>query len=322
MKVILWIAAALVLLLGAAYLGAGYYVYDTLSTVKIYPGETFENTPANFVILYDYAADFDTSPYWMPEFEVVTFPSREPGVTLSGWYVEADPSAPAVVLTHGIGTGKIAGNILLPAGMLYKNGFNVLIYDLRNHGTSDSDGGRTSVGNKEYMDVLGAWDYLVNGRGFDPERVGVFGVSLGGGSTMNAFAEEPRIPALLADSPFADLQQIISEELVRTNYPTFLAPAGIISARAIAGVDLLEHSPKDAVLNAGDRPMFIIHGVNDERVNVHHARDLEALAQETGANLTVWYVEDAKHVQSIFVQPEEYELKIADFFRRTLSAGE
>ena len=322
MKKLVWVVAALLLLLGVAYVGAGYYVYDKLSTVSVYSGEELSNTPDNFVITYDYAVGFDTTPYRIDHFERVSFPSREPGIMLSGWYAEVDPNAPAVVLTHGIDAGKYSGNVLTPAGMLYKNGFNVLLYDLRNHGESDSDGGRTSVGNKEYLDVLGAWDYLVKARGFKPDRVGLYGLSLGAGSTLNAFAEEPGVSAVLVDSPFADLQQIISEEMTRKNYPTFLAPAGILSARLVGGVDLLEHSPKDAIRAAGDRPIFIIHGTDDERINVHHARDLEALAKETGADLTVWYVDGAHHVESVFLVPEQYEQAMTNFYRAALITGE
>ena len=318
MKWIVRIVFILVFVLGAAYLAAGYSVYDTLSKVTLYPEETITNTPANFVVGYTGWKNFDTTPYLMPEYEDVTFPSRQAGIDLAGWYVEADPSAPVVIVTHGIGAGKFASNAMLPAEMLYKNGFNVLLFDLRNHGQSASDGGRTSVGNKEYLDVLGAWDYLVNVRGFLPERVGIFGLSLGGASTLNAFAEEPRIAAVLVDSPFADLQQIIAEELERTGYPTILAPGGILMARIFGGVDLLAHTPKDAIVKSAGRPMFIIHAVDDARINIHHTRELEALAKQQGANLTVWYTEDADHVTSEWVHPAEYEQKIVDFYRNAL----
>jgi dipeptidyl aminopeptidase/acylaminoacyl peptidase len=255
----------------------------------------------------------------MPEYEEVSFSSRQAGITLSGWYIpSADPGAPAVVVTHGIGASKIASNALTVAGMLHKNGFNVLIYDIRNHGQSSKDNGRTSIGNKEYQDVLGAWDYLVNERGFDPTQVGLFGLSLGGASALNAFAEEPRVAAILVDSPFSDLRKIIAEELVRTGYPAILGPAGVLAARLFDGVDLLAHTPQDAIRKDAGRPIFIIHGTQDARINFHHSQALEALAKETGANVTVWYVEGADHVLSVFLQPEAYEQKMAAFYKKAL----
>ena len=148
--------------------------------------------------------------------------------------------------------------------------------------------------------------------------MGVFGLSLGGASTLDAFAEEPRIAAAMVDSPFSDLQQVISEELVRNDYPTLLAPACILTARLIGGVDLLEHSPQDAILKNAGRPLYIVHGLVDERINVHHSRDLVALADEKGVAVQAWYVEGADHVCAEFVAPEEYEQKMASFYRQAL----
>ncbi len=320
-RILLWVIAGLLALAAIAYLGIGYVVYNKLSKVTLGATENPSNTPSKFTVGLVKWKSFDTSPYWVPKYEDVSFPSRQAGINLKGWYMEASPTAPVVIVTHGIGTGKFTENVLTPAGMLYKNGFNVLVYDLRNHGSSDSDGGRTSVGNKEYLDVLGAWDYLVNKRGYDPTRIGVMGVSLGAGSTLNAFAAEPRIAAVLVDSPFADLQQIISEEMARTGLPTFFGPAGILSARIFAGVNLLEHSPKDAVIKDAGRPMFLIHDTGDPRINVHHSRDLQTLAQKTGANLEAWYVGFGAHAQTVFYDPAGYETHLVSFFKDALAGN-
>lgn len=323
MKKFLWFVLGLVVLLGIAYLAVGYVIYDKLSLVEPYEDEDYSNTPVKFTVAYDNFESFDTSPYFMGNYEAVRFPSREPGIDLVGWYIEADPHAPVVIVTHGIQGAKLAANALLPAGMLYRNGFNVLLYDMRNHGESSQyNGGRTTVGNTEYQDVLGAWDYLVNERGFHPEDIGLYGLSLGGASTLNAFAAEPRVACVLVDSPFSNLQKIITEELVRTGYPGFLAPAGIISGRIFDGVNLLERGPKDAILNADGRPIFIIHGQKDDRVGVHHTQELAALAEENGVKLDVWYVPDAGHVESLMLHPAEYEQKMVAFYERALTAGE
>ena len=44
--------------------------------------------------------------------------------------------------------------------MLHRAGFGVLLIDLRNHGASDIDNGRWAGGSKEFLDALGAWDWL------------------------------------------------------------------------------------------------------------------------------------------------------------------
>ena len=155
-------AFALIVVFLLAYFGGGYIVYDKLSKVPPIDQKTLNNIPTNFVVTYDKRAGFDTAPCEMSSYQVVSFPSLQKDITLRGWYIEVDPSAPVVIVTHGLGASKRDANVLVPAGMLSHNGFNVLMYDLRNHGESDSDNGRAGIGNKEYQDVLGAWHWLID----------------------------------------------------------------------------------------------------------------------------------------------------------------
>ncbi len=131
----------------AAYFGVSYVVYDTLTRITAGGGENAGNNPATFVMTYEEWPGFDVRPYFMPDFETVRIPSRQPGISLAGWYVPGKAGAPAIVVTHGISGCKCDPNVLTVAGMLHRNGFNVLLYDLRNHGQSDIDNGRTAIGN-------------------------------------------------------------------------------------------------------------------------------------------------------------------------------
>jgi dipeptidyl aminopeptidase/acylaminoacyl peptidase len=301
-----------------AYLSVGYIVYDRLTIVTPSDEKAAANSPTDFKITYPEYSSFDPAPYKMSAYQAVTFPSRQGNITLSGWYIEVDPSAPVVIVTHGVGGSKRDPNVLVPAGMLAHNGFNVLMYDMRNHGESDRDNGRTSIGNKEYQDVLGAWDWLIKSKGYSLERIGLYGVSLGGGTTLMAFGEEPRVEAAFVDSPFADLPQIISSELARNNYPEFITPSAILMARVVGGVDLLAHSPKEAIYHDNGRPLYIVHGTADLRISVDQTRELAALAQQNGANVTTWITEGVGHVGSVFVHPDEYEQRLIGFFKLAL----
>src|SRR5512138_2826240 len=95
-------AAAALCLLVVGYLGISYVVYDTLSRITPGGAENAGNTPSKIVMTYAEWASFDEEPYQMPEYESVRIPSREPGITLAGWYVPGRPDAPAIVVTHGI----------------------------------------------------------------------------------------------------------------------------------------------------------------------------------------------------------------------------
>jgi dipeptidyl aminopeptidase/acylaminoacyl peptidase len=314
----LFLISTVLIISALGYLGSGYLVYDRLSKVGPIDAKTLLNTPTSFKVTYPEYASFDTTPYLMTSYVVVNFPSRQANINLMGWYIEVDPSAPVVIVTHGLGDSKKDANVLVPAGMLAHNGFNVLMYDLRNHGESDHDNGRTSIGNKEYQDVLGAWDWLTKVKGYSSARIGLYGVSLGGGTTLMAFGEESRVAAAFVDSPFADLSQIMNAELIRNRYPTILIPAAILMARIASGDDLLAHSPKEAIYNDNGRPLYIVHGTGDKRISVNQTRELAALAQQNGANVTTWIPEGVGHVDSVFVYPDEYEKRLVGFFKMAL----
>ena len=304
--------------LAALYMAVGYFVYDKLSKVTAGGGENSKNLPTAFVNTVDEWSSFDVTPYFMSDFETVHFPSRQQGLTLTGWFVESKPEAPAVILTHGLNGCKCTPRILTVAGMLHRNGFNVLMYDMRDHGESDIEDGRAAVGNEEYQDLLGAWDWLVEEKLFDPNRIGVFGESLGAGTTLIAFGQEPRLAAAFVDSPYADLPQIIDEELARNNYPLFLAPGGIFMARLIARDNLTAFSPKSAIHNDAGRPIYIVHGTEDTRIDVHHTHQLAELAKQADANVTVWIPEGVGHAEAVFAAPSEYEQRLVKFFSESL----
>ena len=306
------------IVLAVIYQVVGYVVYDKLSKIAT-KAEDMENTPALFTNNVDEWASFDVSPYFIADYEPVSFPSRQQGLNLAAWYIPGDADAPVIILTHGLNGCKCSPRILTVAGMLHENGFNVLAYDMREHGESDIEDGRAAIGNEEYQDLLGAWDWLVNEKQFDPNRIGVFGESLGAGTTLIAFGQEPRLAAAFVDSPYSDLPQIINEELARNNYPTWLSPAAIFAARLAAGDNLVAFSPQDAINNDAGRPIFIVHGTNDERINVHHTQQLAELAKRTNANVTVWMPEGVGHVMAEFAMPDEYEQRLVEFFKEALS---
>lgn len=318
-KRILIILAVAISVLAVLYLTVGYVIYDRLSRVSAGGGENAAYTPAFFKPYKEWPA-FDESPYFMPVYEDVQFSSRQTGINLKGWFVPGEPSAPAVIVTHGLNGCKCDPNALTIAGMLHRNGFNVLLFDLREHGQSDIEDGRAAIGTDEYQDVLGAWDWLVNEKQFPTDRIGLFGESMGAGTTLIAFGREPRLAAIFVDSPYADLYQIVTDELIRNKYPTFFVPGAILMGKLISGDNLLAYSPSDAFFNHLNRPIFIVHGTGDTRINVKHTRQLVQIASQTGANLTAWIPEGVEYVAAEFDYPREYEERLVGFFEKSLQA--
>ncbi len=316
------IIGLVVVLLAAGYLGAGVFVYQRLTTIASTCEADFgTNTPARFAVEpLEGTPAIDASAYAMPEFRNVSFPARDDGLTIRAWYVPpAADGGPVVVLVHGLGGCRHEGRVLLAAGMLHHAGIGALAIDLRNHGESDRDDGRYGAGVKEYRDVLGAWDWLV-AQGEPPERIGLWGESLGAATAMIAMGEERRVAATWEDSGYADLEEAIQAELARNGYPTFLEPAGILAARVLGGVDLTSRSPLEAVAKLDGRPVFITHGTADTRLSVSYATELADAIRATGEGVDPWIVPGAGHVEAILRQPAEYERRLDGFFGTALAA--
>ncbi len=267
-----------------------------------------------------FSTSLDMRPYAAAAYEEVRVPSRTPGVTLAAWYVppSSPPSGRAVVLVHGYSSCRRDPVLLLPAGMLGRNGFATLLVDLRDHGDSTILDGRWAGGADEYLDVLGAWDWMRAARGFERDSIGVFGASMGAGATLIAIGEEPRIAAAWVDCGFADIDVAIREELHFRHLPVWLGPAGILAARLFGGIDLRARSPLGGVARLAGRPLGIAHGEGDTHAPLHHAFDLAAGARAAGSSVDLWTIPGAEHNQGMFMVPDEYERRLVSFFTRAL----
>lgn len=270
--------------------------------------------------MYNFAA-VDTTPYLMPDYETVSFPSRDGQVTIRAWYVPVDdPSAPAVILVHGLDGCRQSPTVLLPAGMLHRAEFQTLLIDLRNHGESDRLTGRMSGGILEYSDVLGAWDWLVDEQNLSPAQIGLYGTSLGAAAVLIAGGEESRVAAVWADSSYADTARAIDGELARLGYPQFLGPAGILMGRLIDGVDITERTPLLAVPALANRPIYITHSEADTRMPLFHAALLASALNEAGNPVSPLVFGDSAHAQGVFDYRTTYEAEMLAFFGESLAA--
>jgi uncharacterized protein len=308
-----------ILLVG--YLGASYAVYDTLSAV---PGTCHEidaaDTPQAFSVVG--MDDAQTAEYWMPAPTDVAFHSRDPRVpdlTLRAWWIPGDSATgPAVVLVHGVKSCRRDDNILMPAGMLHRNGFSVLLMDQRDHGDSDDEDLRFAGGTEEYLDVLGAWDWLV-AQGVPEERIGILGMSFGAGTTVIAGGEEPRVRAVWEDSSYGDMAEAMRDYLVREGYPALLEPGAVAVARVVSGDDLLSKSPLAEIPNYAGRRLAIVHGAADTTLPASYAEELRAAALQSGVDLReFWIVPGMEHTRAVIDERTAYEPRLVAFFTEAL----
>lgn len=317
-KTLLIVTSIIVVLAIGGYIGIGLFMHGQLADISN-GCKNRTNRPDNFSDVTNYfdPVNPDLSSYQMATYETVTFQSRDTSLNLSGWYIPGDPGAGAVISVHGLGSCKYSVVNLLQAGMLNNAGFSVLIMDVRDAGDSDFEDGLSAIGNEEYLDVLGGFDWLQAEKGHSADQIGILGNSLGAATTLIAFSQEQELAAAFVDSPFDNLPQIIREELAREGYPQFLYASGLIAAR-LRGDNINFNNPHDAIENANGRPIFVTHGTADGRIGVHHARQLEERATAFGADATFWIIDGLDHVKAAGQRTEEYEVQLVRFFEKAL----
>jgi dipeptidyl aminopeptidase/acylaminoacyl peptidase len=221
-------------------------------------------------------------------------------------------------VVHGEASCRRDPAILVPAGMLHREGFAVLLMDMRDNGDSTRTDGRYGFGSTEYRDVLGALDWLV-ARGLPPTRIGLFGHSGGAPAVMIAMGEDGRVAAGWEESGPSDLLSAAIEEARRNGLPEIAVPAGIFWMW-VFGDDAINRSPLAEAAKFGTRPFQVVHGTADGRVAVHHGRDLEAVLQRANPSSQAWIIEGSHHVEGPFLLPTEYERRLGAFFHAALGS--
>ncbi len=123
------------------------------------------------------------------------------GLKIAAWYVPANNARYTVLFCHGN-----AGNMthrLDSINILNELGLNCLIFDYRGYG--DSQGKPTEQGT--YLDAAAAWQWLTNRKMISPDRIIIFGRSLGGSVAAN-LATKVNTAAMVLESAFASYEDI------------------------------------------------------------------------------------------------------------------
>jgi pimeloyl-ACP methyl ester carboxylesterase len=180
-------------------------------------------------------------------YENVEFPSRVDGVSLKGWLLlpaEGVAHRRPVVVVHGKGADRsreAGGHTLDIAASLLRDGHPVLLFDLR--GSGQSAGDHFTLGAKEVWDMGGAIDFLAQ-RGLAASGVDVLGYSMGGATALLDAPGEPLVRAVVEDSAYAELGELIDDQLPRASrLPSWFTPGTVLLARPLVGIARTPSAP-------------------------------------------------------------------------------
>ncbi len=246
------------------------------------------------------------------------FTVRTPdGIFLRGWLVRKDISptnhlpADWVLLFHGVADDR--AGVIGQAEFLLRAGYSVLMMDSRAQG--ESEGMIATYGWKERDDVRAIVAALEENA--HPRCIFALGVSMGAGIALQAAAVEPRIAAVVAESPFSDLREAaydyagfhVSPWLGRTLFRPAVE-AGLFAAEREAGFHAAEVSTVRAVRMRAF-PIFLIGDGLDATLPPRHAQLIYNAA--TGPR-QFWIVAKAPHASALGTAPEEYATRVLSFF--------
>jgi uncharacterized protein len=138
----------------------------------------------------------------------VSFPSH--GESCAAWHLVGEGDAfagergrPCVVMAHGFGGTKDSG--LLPfAEAMAEAGIDVLLFDYRGFGESSGEPRQFAWPPRHRDDYRAAVEFARGLDDVDPERIVLWGTSWSGGHVVYVAAGDPRIAAVISQSPDLD----------------------------------------------------------------------------------------------------------------------
>lgn len=257
-------------------------------------------------------------------YEPVEF-STQDQLVIRGWFIPAAPSAqttlqktsekmaevPTIVVGHGYPFDK--ANILGHVLFLHQR-FHLLLIDFRYFG--ESEGLMTTVGLHEQLDVNAALEYLQQRDDIDQTRIGAMGFSMS--AAIFIMSRDPRIRAIVADSPYASLAKIVERQFFFMPGPLNWAMVVLtrLYAKALLGLDMDQASPEHSISTL-TTPLLLIHGKADSQIPAVHSQELFAKANPDLT--TLWLIPGADHGQAHAMAGISYELRVLDFFTTHLN---
>ncbi|MDR2016488.1 MAG: alpha/beta hydrolase [Burkholderiales bacterium] len=198
------------------------------------------------------------------KYETVRFASRD-GTPLSGWFVPAantpDPRNAKGTVIHVHGNAENISAHWPLVGWLPSRGYNVFLFDYRGFGLSAGTPNPKGV----FEDTQSAMDYVRTRADVDPEKLLVFGQSLGGSNAIAAIGAGNRIGirAIAVEGTFYSYTTIANDKLFG---------AGLLTNN--------DYSANRYISKLSPIPLLLIHGTNDAIVPYQHSERLFAIAGE------------------------------------------
>ena len=254
---------------------AGILFYPHLENrLVFYPDAGFDDSPSN----------------WNLSYRDVLLRTQD-GEKLHCWYFPLRKESLTLLFCHG-NAGNISHRID-NIERLVKRGIAVFLLGYRGYGKSTGSPSEKGI----YLDGLAAYDYLVESERISPDRIALFGRSLGGAVAIEV-ALHREVKCLVVESTFTSLR-----DMSKTTFPWSLFSPFVPN-----------HYDSGSKIAALSVPKLIVHGKNDEIVPFWMGEKLFALAKDKKKFLAI---QGAGHNDTYIVGGTAYLNELVNF----ISAG-
>jgi pimeloyl-ACP methyl ester carboxylesterase len=242
----------------------------------------------------------------------VSFKTQD-GISISGWWLPpAKGQGPrgTILMSHGI--FKNREQVLTRAEFLSAKGYQVLLFDHRGNGLSGES--PVSGGVLEARDYSAGVEYLRSKHWLNKPLI-FFGFSMGAMSALRASIQDPKVDAVIADSPLPNVKAYVSR---RTIGGSFTGLPGFLNAclREYDRLTGLSLSVKDldltgVVQQLHEKPVLYITGEKDDLARPAEVRNLFNATDSHHRRLV--YIPDAGHDETYLKFPLIYEKAVTSF---------
>jgi fermentation-respiration switch protein FrsA (DUF1100 family) len=235
------------------------------------------------------------------------------GLKLNCWFVRQKKKAHGtIIFLHGVGDCKIAG---VPfARSLYDRGFNIFLYDSRQHG--ESEGYYCTYGFYEKHDVSAVISYLQTRTDVKIGKIGIYGTSMGGAVAIQAAAIDPRIVCVVSEGSYTALRVVFvdyQKRIIKLPWH-FLRNIALVQSQKMANFKARLVAPLEDIKRV-HVPVLIVHGKKDSFIKSDYSKLLYDAANEPKHLLLV---DGAGHNDVWEIGGTNYENSIASFFKEHL----
>jgi len=242
----------------------------------------------------------------------IKIPSSIDEIKLDAWFMKNEDSSYCVVVVHGRCDTKM--QLVREAEQFYNAGYNVLLFDLRNHGLSGGE--YTTYGWYEKQDTIDAVRYVKEKYGI--ENFSLFGYSLGGAVVLQAFSSLPEVRAVVAVAPFATMEDVMlcyGKRLSLGIVPKYMMINAMERAGRIADFPPYKVSPLESVRIAEHQPpILFVHSDGDERISWKQCKRMkDAYPGES----ELWIVNKMRHLDYWQEMGEEIVNRAINLFGKT-----